>query len=109
MHFSSTFTDDSQNKRMWNGRLDVQRLIIKRLQLLVVLLRGVHLDFKRVNLEQLRAFLQIIFAILRSATRVKLLQNPGQFPVFTTVKIQFAQLCHRLEPQSLIFGITKSI
>ena len=76
MHFAAAFTNHAQDDRMRNGRLDVQRLVVQRLQLFVVFLSGVHLDLQGVNLQQLRPFLQVVLALLRSATRMQLLQDP---------------------------------
>ena len=49
---------------MRDCRLDVEGLVVERLQLLVVLLGSVHLDLQSVNLQQLSPFLEIIFAVL---------------------------------------------
>ena len=50
---------------MRDGALDVEALVVERLQLLVVLLRRVHLDLERVDLQQLRPLLQVVVAIVR--------------------------------------------
>ena len=53
---------------MRDGALDVQALVVQRLELLVVLLRRVHLDLERVDLQQLRPLLQVVVAIVRLGT-----------------------------------------
>ena len=54
---------------MRDCRLDVEGLVVERLQLLVVLLGSVHLDLQSVNLQQLSPFLEIIFAVLKLISR----------------------------------------
>ena len=60
---------------MRDCRLDVEGLIVERLQLLVVLLGSVHLDLQSVNLQQLSAFFEIVFAILKCMHLVRLRQT----------------------------------
>lgn len=49
---------------MRDGALDVDGLLVERLQRLVVLLLGVHLDLERVDLEQLSALLEVLLTLL---------------------------------------------
>ena len=44
MHLAAALPDHAQDERVWDGGLDVQGLVVQRLQLLIVLLRRVHLD-----------------------------------------------------------------
>ena len=53
VHLAAALPDDAQDERVGDGGLDVEGLVVQRLQLLVILLRGVHLDLQRVHLQQL--------------------------------------------------------
>ena len=55
----------TQDKRMRNCWIDVKWLIIDGLQLLVVLLFGVHLDLHSIDFQELSPFLHIVFTILK--------------------------------------------
>lgn len=57
-------SNDAHNQWMRNGRFDVQRLFVQCFQLFVILLHGVHLNFERINFQQLCPLFQIIFAII---------------------------------------------
>merc|ERR1719234_431596 len=109
VHFSSTLPDDSKDKGMGNSRLDVKTLVVQGLQLLVVLLCCVHLDFKGIHLQELGALLEIILPLLSLATLSQLLQDPGQPVELFPVKIKFSQFSHGLEPKSLVLGVPQSI
>ena len=78
---------------MRDGALDVQALVVQRLELLVVLLRRVHLDLERVDLQQLRALLQVVVAVVRLTAGVQLLQYVSastlQCNTFATSKRSF--------------------
>lgn len=58
-------SNNAHNQRMRNGRLDVQRLFIKRFEFFVIFLNGIHLNFQRINLQELCTFFQIIFTVIR--------------------------------------------
>ena len=58
-------SDNAHDEWMRDGRLDVQRLLVQLLQLLVVLLRRVHLDLQRVDLQQLGPLLHVVFTRIR--------------------------------------------
>ena len=75
---------------MRDGALDVQALVVQRLELLVVLLRCVHLDLERVDLQQLRALLEVVVAVVRLTAGVQLLQDARQLGVLAAVKVQLA-------------------
>ena len=85
-------SDHPHDERVWDGRLDVERLFVQCLQLLVVLLLSVHLYFKCVHLEELRSFLDIVHTVLRLAGLVQLFDDLGQTGVFTLVKAQLTKL-----------------
>lgn len=94
---------------MRDGGLDVQALVVQRLELLVILLRGVHLDLQRVDLQQLGALLEVVLPVVRLAAGVQLLQHPGQLAVVLPVEVQLAQLGHGLEPQPLVLGVPEGV
>ena len=70
----------------------MQRLLVKSLQLLVVLLLRVHLYLQRVHLQELGALLHIVNTVLRLAGLVQLLQDFRQTGIVTTVEAELAEL-----------------
>ena len=77
---------------MWNSRLDMQGLLIKSLQFLIVLLLGVHLYLEGVDLQQLRPLLHVVLPLLRLAGQVQLLQDTSQTCVVPAIKAELPQL-----------------
>lgn len=94
---------------MGNRRLDVQGLFVECLQLLVVLLHGVHLDLQRIDLQQLGAFLQVVLSLFRLTRLMQLLEDLLQFRKVVPVKVQLAELRVRLEPQPVVLCIPQRI
>lgn len=62
--YSPHTSDNSHYERVRNGRFNMKRLFIQSFQFLVVFLRCVHLDLQSIDLQQLRAFLQVILSII---------------------------------------------
>lgn len=58
-------SNHTHDERMWNSRFDVQGLFIQCFKFFVILLNRIHLNFQSINLQQLCALFQIIFAIIR--------------------------------------------
>ena len=90
-----TYTHTSNNPHyqgMRNRRLDMQRLLIKCLQLLIILLFCIHLYLEGVHLQQLCSLLNVINPLLRLTGQVKLFYDPRKTGVVPLVETQLAKL-----------------
>lgn len=52
---------------------------------------------------------QIVLSVIRLTRSVELLENARQFGIVSPVEVQLTEFCHRLEPQTLVFSISKGL
>ena len=84
-------------------------LFVKRFQFLIILLRGVHLNFESVYLEELRSLFEIFLAVVCLTREPQLLEDLGQFVKLVSVVVKFAEFCVGLEPESVVFRVSQRL
>lgn len=102
VHFAPALPNDAHHSRVWDGAFYGERLLVQLLQLLGVLLLRVHADLHRVDFQELRPFLRIVFAVWRFARVVELLHYWLQPVEILCVQVEVAQLHVRPEPKPVV-------
>mmetsp|Transcript_11885 Transcript_11885/g.30096 ORF Transcript_11885/g.30096 Transcript_11885/m.30096 type:complete len:360 (-) Transcript_11885:417-1496(-) len=109
VHLPPALPDHPEDPRVRNRTLDRQRQVVQLLQLLIVLLLSVHLNFDGVDFEELGALLHVVRAVVPLAAPVELLERARQLQKVLGLKVEAAQLEVGLEPQPLVLRVLERL